>query len=287
MFTLDGMFDLHLHAGPDVVVRSGDDLTFALKCKEAGMAGFAVKAMLESTVSRAYYVNKMVEGFRMVGGICLNYAVGGINPAAVDFTLRSGGRVVWMPTGHAAFHARIKGELGNWGPKNHKLYNPPGAKGISIVDENGNLTPEIKDVVALVKEHNALIGTSHISPEESLKLIRYCVGEGVKVVFTHLGWTPEYDLEVGKAAIEAGGMVELTAVTFGGFVHKRPLAECVEWINTLGPKNLVLSSDTGALRSIMPHEILRSFGINLVQNGISEENLRLMMGTNPLALIAE
>lgn len=286
MFTLEGMFDLHLHAGPDVVVRSGDDLIFAQKCREAGMVGFAVKSMLESTTSRAYYVNKQVEGFRMVGGICLNYAVGGINPAAVDFSLRSGGRVVWMPTGHSAFHASIKGELGNWGPKNHKLYNPPGAEGIRIVDDAGELTPEIKDVVALVKEHNALIGTSHLSPEEIMKLICYCEKEQVKIVLNHLGWTPEYDLALGCAAAEHRAFVELTAVTFGGFVHKRSIEQCADWIRRLGPEHVVLASDTGALRSIVPYEILRSFGINLTQNGISERELKQMMGTNPLSLIS-
>ena len=69
MFSLEGTFDIHVHAFPDVIPRVDDDLTIARKCREAGMCGIAVKAMQESTTSRAYYVNQLVDNFRMVGGI--------------------------------------------------------------------------------------------------------------------------------------------------------------------------------------------------------------------------
>ena len=75
------------------------------------------------------------------------------------------------------------------------------------------------------------------------------------------------------------------SVTFGGFVHKRKLAECVEAINVLGSKNLVLSSDTGAVRSMIPSEIFRMFSVNLSNAGVADNDLNIMMKTNPLALI--
>ena len=287
MFTLEGAFDLHVHAAPDLVMRSGDDMQFALLGRDAGMAGIAVKAMLESTVSRAYYVNKAVSGFHMVGGVCLNYSVGGINPAAVDTTLRSGGRVVWMPTGHSKFHAIIKGELGNWGKADHRLYTPPRATGLSIFDDQGRLTCEIKDVVSLVKQHNALIGTSHLSPEEILELCKYCQKEKVKLVVNHLGWTPTYDLALGKAALEYGAYVELTAVTFGGYAHKMEIEDAAFWIREMGVNHLVLATDAGARRFASPPEMLRIFGENLILQGIPETDVRQMMGLNPLSLVEQ
>lgn len=57
---MEGTFDLHVHAFPDVTERLADDLTIARKCREAGMCGIAVKAMQESTTSRAYYVNQLL-----------------------------------------------------------------------------------------------------------------------------------------------------------------------------------------------------------------------------------
>lgn len=287
MFTLDGLFDLHVHAEPDLVIRAGDDMQFAVKCKEAGMVGFAVKAMLESTVSRAYYVNKAVPGFRMVGGVCLNYSVGGINPAAVDSTLRAGGRIVWMPTGHSKFHAEIKGELGNWGQANHRLYNPPGAEGLSILDEKEELTAEIKAVVELVKQHNALIGTSHLSPKEIIGLVKYCEKERVKVIVNHLGWTPAYNLDMAKEAIDHSAHIELTAVTFGGYTHKMAIGDAVGMIKELGIDNVVLATDSGARRFASPHETLRTFGENLILQGIDENDVKRMMSKNPLELIAD
>ena len=286
MISMEGIFDLHLHALPDLTVRNGDELTFARQCKEVGMAGFAVKNVLESTVNRARYVNMMVPGFNYVGGICLNYTVGGINPTAAEACLQQGGRIVWMPSGHAKFHKNIQHGFAKYGLK-RPIYLPPDAEGITILDKDGNLTNETKAVVEVAKYYNALIATSHISPEEIIKLGKFCKEQNVKHILTHLMWTPEYDIELGKQFVEDGGVIELTAVTFGGFVHKRKLSECVDAINIFGAKNIVLSSDTGAVRSMIPSEIFRMFSVNLSNAGVSDDDLNLMMKTNPLAQIAE
>lgn len=286
MFSMEGTFDIHVHAYPDVIPRLGDDLAIAKKCKEAGMCGIAVKGMQESTTSRAYYVNQLLEDFRMVGGICLNYPVGGLNPSAVDTCLRSGGRIVWMPTLQAKYHAGLKGKLGK-GSAGLYYYNPIGAEGISVLGEQGELLPAVKEIVALVKEHNALIGTSHLSPEEILKLVCYCEQEGVKISLTHLGWTPAYNMALAQEAIAHKATVELTAVTFGGYTHKMKIGDCVDFIQTLGVENLVLATDAGAVRFAQPCEYLRTFAEALVSGGIAERDVRTMMSAKPLSLIAE
>ena len=286
MFSMEGTFDIHVHAYPDVIARVDDDLAIARKCKAAGMCGIAVKGMQESTTSRAYYVNQLVEDFRMVGGIVLNYPVGGINPSAVDTCLRCGGRIIWMPTLQSKFHAGLKGKLGQ-GSAGLYYYNPAGATGITILNESGELIPEMKEIVALVKEHNALIGTSHLSPEEILKLVRYCEQEKVKISVTHLGWTPQYDLTLAKEAIAHKAYIELTAVTFGGYTHKMKIGEGVEWIREIGKEHIVLATDAGAVRFAQPCEYLRTFAENLIAGGIPEGDIREMMTDRPLYLIAE
>lgn len=286
MFTVDGAYDLHLHALPDIQDRNGDELTFARACRAAGMAGFAIKNVFESTASRAYYVNMLVEGFRYIGGICLNYPVGGINPTAVDGCLQMGGRIVWMPSGHSLYSKKIKGRISTWACKSLWLPEDPG---ITILDADGELTEETKAVVSIVKEHNAMIATSHLSPEECMKLIRYCGKEHVKTVWTHMFWSPEYTKELGREAIENGAKIELTAVTFGGFKDrfKCTLSEGADAIRYFGAQNVILSSDSGGEGSIVPHEILRLFGYHLMKHGITESELRVMMNENPLALISE
>jgi hypothetical protein len=241
---------------------------------------------LESTASRAYHTNKAVAGFRYVGGICLNYPVGGINPAAVDVCLRLGGRVVWMPSGHSRFHAELTGQLGNWGYSDMQIYNPAGAKGISVLDDKGDLTPETDEVVGLVRDHNAVLATSHLSPEEIVAVVRRAHEAGVKAVMTHIKWTPAYDLHLGKAVVELGGLVEIACSTVGGYTNRLPIADAVVMIRTLGPENVILASDAGGVRHPRPHEALRVLANNLVEYDVKPSELRQMLCTNPERLIA-
>ncbi|MFI6827862.1 DUF6282 family protein [Kribbella sp. NPDC050241] len=286
MFTLDGVIDLHVHAGPDVLGRVGDDIDIATGCRDAGMAGMAVKAHLESTSSRAYHTNKAVPGFRYIGGVCLNYPVGGINPAAVDACLRLGGRVVWMPSGHSRFHAEVTGALGNWGYSDMDIYNPADAAGISVLDADGELTPATREVVALVHEHDALLATSHLSPQEILALAAYCRPLGVKLIVTHIRWTPEYDLELARRACELGAVIEITCSTVGGYTNRFPIDEVVATIDELTPQQLVIASDAGGVRHPRPHEALRVLASNLWERGVSEAALTTMLKENPARLIA-
>lgn len=286
MFELDGAIDMHVHAGPDLLGRVGDDIDIATGCRDAGMAGMVVKAHLESTASRAYHTNRAVPGFRYIGGICLNYPVGGINPAAVDACLRLGGRVVWMPSGHSRYHAQLTGELGNWGYRDMTIYRPPGAAGISVLDGEGRLTADTAEVVALVREHDAVLATSHLSPEEILTLTRFARDQDVKVVLTHIMWTPAYDLALARAVVELGGVVEIACSTVGGYTNRLPLADAAAMIRALGPEHLVLASDAGGVRHPRPHEALRVLANNLVEHDITAADLRLMLCDNPARLLS-
>lgn len=286
MFELDGAIDMHVHAGPDLLGRVGDDIDIATGCRDAGMAGMVVKAHLESTSSRAYHTNRVVSGFRYIGAVCLNYPVGGINPAAVDASLQLGGRVVWMPSGHSRFHAELTGELGNWGHADMRIYSPDGAKGIRAIGDDGELLPETKEVMALVREHNAVLATSHLAPDEILAIARHGRKVGVKVVMTHIRWTPAYDLDLGRAVVDEGGTVEIACSTVGGYTNRLPLPEAAAMIKTLGPQNVVIASDAGGVRHPRPHEALRVLANNLVEHDISDADLRQMLCVNPERLLA-
>lgn len=286
MFQLDGAIDMHVHAGPDLLGRVGDDIDIALGCRDAGMAGIVVKAHLESTASRAYHTNKAVPGFRYIGGVCLNYPVGGINPAAVDACLRLGGRVVWMPSGHSRYHAELTGQLGNWGYSDMNIYSPRAAAGICVLDADGELTPETKEVIDLVREHNAVLATSHLSPKEIVALAQAAKVAGVKLVMTHVRWTPAYDLDLARAVVEHAGIVEIACSTVGGYTNRLPLGEAVAMIKTLGPEHLIIASDAGGVRHPRPHEALRVLANNLVEHEITAAQLRQMLCVNPEQLLA-
>ena len=285
MFELDGAIDLHVHSGPDVIERIGDDFEIARACVAAGMVGMAVKSHVESTASRAYLTNRIVDDFHYVGGICLNYPVGGINPAAVDTCLTMGGRLVWMPSGHSRYHAQLNGELGNWGYKGQRIYTPAGATGIAIIDDDGELLPETKDVVAVVRQHGGIIGTSHLSPEEVVALSRYTGAQKVKLLLTHIVWTPAVDRELGRLVIENGGMVEISSSVVGGYSQRMSLDDAAQMIADYGAENIVLASDAGGVRHPHPHEALRVLANNLIEKDVSPDALRSMLCTNPARLL--
>lgn len=282
---LEGAYDLHVHCGPDMFDRTGDDLEFAEACKKAGMAGMAVKAHLGCSAARAHYVHKLVDGFRYISGVCLNYPAGGLNPSAVDASLKMGSRMVWMPNANSKFHMGRQ-SLKNWN-SNNSMYIPQGETGITIMDENQNLLPAMKEIVALVKEKNAVICTSHLSPEEMLVLAKYCKDERVKVLLNHIRWVPEYSIELGKAFVELGGIVELTACAVAGYTAKINLETAMNIIETIGFRNMILASDAGGPKAPSPHEAMRMLANNLAIKGTSEEALKTMLVHNPERLIAE
>jgi hypothetical protein len=286
VFDITGVIDLHVHSDPDVNRRAADDVEIARLCASYGMAGMAVKAHVESSASRAYLTNLAVPGFRSIGGVTLNYPVGGINPAAVEANFLLGGRIVWMPSGHSRFHAELTGTLGTWSGSGISLPTPRGATGIRILDDSGALIPEVKDVVSLTKQFDGLICTSHLSPEEGLALIRHCGSEGVKSMVTHIGWTPEFDVAYAEAAVEAGGMIEFAASSMSGYTIRFPLEQAVELMRRIGFDRAIASSDTGGTLSPLPHESMRVLAERLLHSGVAEHDVRTMMVANPERLIA-
>ena len=123
--------DLHIHSGPCLFPRIGDDYEIAMKAREAGMQAIALKSPFESTVGRAYHTMKRVGGIKIFGGLVLNHWAGGINPYAVETTLRLGGRLIWMPTFDAEYHAKVFGGTGKYYQKTMAIESR--SKGINIL----------------------------------------------------------------------------------------------------------------------------------------------------------
>ena len=104
-----GVIDLHVHSHPDVFGRNMDDIDVAQLAKARGMRGIVLKNHVSETASRAALAMKVVPGIEVFGGVVLNNAVGGVNPAAVEWMHRvygSRGKVVWLPTFESDKHVK-------------------------------------------------------------------------------------------------------------------------------------------------------------------------------------
>ncbi|MET8352576.1 DUF6282 family protein [Micromonospora sp. NPDC005206] len=285
MFDMTDVIDLHVHTGPDLFPRIDDDAGTARACAAAGMAGMAVKCHFEGTAVRAHLVNQMVPGFTMYGGITLNYPVGGINPMAVQSCLAVGGKVVWMPSGHSKYHASITGTLGGWGNSFMKLANPEGAEGLSVLDQEGRLTSEAREVVRLVAEADALLATSHLAPPEILAVLDESRAVGTRVLVNHVLYMPQCDLDFIEEVVRRGAAVEVCSVLVSGFWDRLRLDDVVAIVARIGAENLVLASDGGGIQTPAPHESLRVLLDNLLHHGVAEEDLRRSVTEVPRRLL--
>src|SRR5579859_6238972 len=119
MISLQGAYDLHVHSAPCLYPRLADDLTVTEAAQAAGLRGLVLKSHHEPTVGRAYILNQVFrrespDPLTVYGSITLNAAVGGVNPVAVEAALRTGARMVWMPTVDSQAHAAAFGHTGGW-----------------------------------------------------------------------------------------------------------------------------------------------------------------------------
>ncbi len=260
---MTGAVDLHCHPFPDLFPRLADDFDIVRAARDAGMKAILLKCHHENTVSRAYLVQRVIPGIRVFGGIVLNYYVGGINAAAVEASLRLGGKEVWMPTVDAGYHAEVHGGTGGYDSQQGGRSQ---AEGIWVADKDGGLRPEVKEVLELVAAHGAILGTSHLAPREIVALVREARSVGVeKIVITH----PYFRVP---------NMVSPA----WQYAAPEKIAASVERI---GASRCLLVSDTGQRHNPLPSEALRIFAQTVFEKGVPMDQVMRMISDNPMQLL--
>lgn len=283
LIDMEGAIDLHCHPFPDLFPRLADDIDIAIAARDAGMQALVMKCHHENTVSRAYLVQRIVPGIQVFGGVVLNNYVGGINPAAVEAALRLGGKEVWMPTVDAGYHAKLHGGTGGYDSQEGGRQG----EGIWVVDDDGKLRAEVKEVLELVAEHQAILGTCHLSPKEIVSLVAEAREMGVeKIVVTHPFFkVPNLDLDTIREIVRLGAMPEFGYCTLSPAWHYSTAEFVVQAIAEVGASRCLLVSDTGQRHNPMPDEALRVFSQTLFEKGVAEEDIRNMISANPYDLL--
>jgi hypothetical protein len=283
---ISGAVDVHVHSEPDLFPRIADDAGVARHARSLGLRAVSLKCHSERTTSRAYATMQQVPGIQMVGGIVLNRAVGGINPAAVDSALQLGARHVWMPTVDAAFHAKTFGSTGVYDKQASTAADATDA-GIEVFDAGGNAIDGLIDVLDLVANHRAILSTCHLSVPEIIRLVGLAKQRGVeKIMITHPFFkVPSLDLEALRDLVAQGAYAEFGYCTVSPMWNHAALAQQVEAIKSLGPERCILMSDAGQRHNPMPAECLRVFAQCVYESGISEDGVLRMIKANPLDLL--
>jgi uncharacterized protein DUF6282 len=283
---MTGAVDVHVHSEPDLFPRIADDVGVARHAVSLGLRAFSLKCHSERTTTRAYMTMQQVPGIQVVGGIVLNRAVGGINPAAVEAALQLGGKHVWMPTVDAANHARTFGSTGAY-DKQASTVAKSSDVGIEVFDEQDKPIDGLIDVLDLTAQYSGILSTCHLSVREIKLLVSTARERGVeKIMITHPFFkVPALDLEGLRELVDQGAYAEFGYCTVSPMWNHAPLTRVVEAINALGPERCILMSDAGQRHNPMPAEALRVFAQSVYESGISEEGVERMIKTNPLDLL--
>ncbi|MEG3991474.1 DUF6282 family protein [Microcoleus sp. S28C3] len=281
---IEGAIDFHIHSSPDVIPRSLDDFEVAKSAARSHMKAVVLKNHYASTAARAVLVNKIVPEVQVFGGVVLNYAVGGINPEAVEAMHRIGGKygkIVWLPTVDAEHHLQVF----------HK-------SGIGIkVAENGNVLPQTAAVLKIVAKENLVLETGHISSEEVMAVVTEANLIKVKnILITHaMADVPGLSLENMQRAAQMGAFLELAFVNdlMGENAadeghknwHQVSISKMAAAIKLIGAEHFVMSTDLGRKPDPLPAEGYKLFVKKLIEEGISQREIDLMMKENPARLL--
>jgi len=271
---LAGTIYIHVHSDPDSRPRSIDALDVAKLAKARGMRGIVLKNHYDPTGGLAYVVRKEVPGLEVFGGVDLNLTVGGINPAAVSHMAEvSGrwGRVVWMPTFDSENQVRYSKE------------NRPFVR----VSRNGELIPEVKEVVALIAKHGLVLATGHLSPAEILSLLPEAKRAGVQhMVVTHAMNDPVLmTIPQMQEAAKYGALIEFVGGSLAGADAAPRMDRFADAIRKIGPESCILSSDLGQKGNALPPDGFAAFISALRARGFSEQETDTMSKRNPARLL--
>ena len=273
------MFDSHVHAGPDVLDRIGDDTDVGRAFALAGFSGFVLKAHYESTVGRAHAVARLT-GQRVYGGVALNQHCGGVNPSAVAAALLAGGRVIWMPTADA--HTQDTADLPRLCQQEPRI----GRHTYAIPPVDMRLSAATEAVLALVADHDAVLATGHLSGEECRWLRDRARHYGIRrMLYTHPSYTvPGLAPAAIGELVADGGYAEITAYQLLHQPECTPamLARAAE----AAGEALLLSSDGGQPDSPMPPEALSLLIDTLTAEGLDRKWLEAAASSVPAALFA-
>jgi hypothetical protein len=288
---LVGAVDLHCHSGPSVMPR---DLDHIEALEEASAAGFRAVLFKDHYYSVTPVTNLLAKRYAhlnvvMVSGVALNNAVGGINCYAVDHTLKLGGRVIWMPTFSARNHIDEHTRDKNF----HEKFPTPGKTmlspiPLSVLDAGGRLVDEVKVVLDLIAESDAVLSAGHLHISEIWPLFEEARARGVKrLLVNHPTYVVGADHADMRTLAAAGVYMEHSMCMFipGSKFHFWDNAALGELIEAGGVDHTILGSDLGQSGNPRPVEGFRTVIGICLDLGYAPDAIRKMISTNAANLL--
>ncbi len=283
---LRNAIDLHVHVGPECLKRKylAQELT---KSEDGKLSGICVKSHFCTTAPIVFGVNSKT---KLYGSITLNNFVGGLNPEAVyaSAALSKDPIIVWFPTVNSENHLNNSNYEfpPEWGETEGR-FKPRLSRDVEPVRilEDGKLVKKAEEVLNVIQEYGCVLATGHLSPRESQVLVGRAIEKGIKkVIVTH----PIYQkinmsLGMQKQLALKGAVMEHCYSMYT--IDKIKIQEIARQIREIEVVNCILSSDLGQIKSVSPSQGLREFASLLIQEGLTEEDIEMMLIKNPKRLV--
>ncbi|WP_035714703.1 DUF6282 family protein [Azorhizobium doebereinerae] len=284
---LVGAVDLHCHSGPAAMPRILDHREAMVDAEDAGFRALLFKDHYYLGTPHAILLQTLFpqEKVRLFSGIALNNASGGINPHAVDHAVGLGAAIVWMPTLSAANHLADAGKQTKSFPKTTRRMLPPAP--LSVLDANGALTDESKQVLDIIAEADVILAGGHLSAAELAILFAEAARRGVrKMLVNH----PTYVIGCTDADIRdlvgLGAFMEHSICMFvGGKSLKFSPDDLAHLIEVAGVERTILSSDLGLLGGPRPVDGFRAIVQTLLDLQFPKADIRKLVGDNAASLL--
>lgn len=252
---INGFIDTHIHTAPDIKPRLLSDIEAAYEAKNCRMHAIVIKSHVESTASRAKIAG-IVTGLKVIGGICLNKSIGGLNQEAVKNTAKLGGKIVWFPT--------------------------ISASDIEITYEN------TEDILHSISENNLVLATGHLKPHEILRLIDYAKSLNIRKIMVNHPLTRV----VGASIDEQKEMARYAYLEhcFVACMEKHDNLDpnvIADAINEVGAKHCIMATDFGQVHNPRPVTGMKMFIDSMMECGIKRSDIDKMCGLNPSKLFLD
>jgi hypothetical protein len=219
------------------------------------MQAIVLKSHVESTASRAK-IAETVTGFKVIGGICLNSSVGGLNLEAVKVMATLGGKIVWFPTISAPY--------------------------IDLNQEN------IEDILNIIAEKNLVLATGHLTPDKIFLLLDHARSRNInKIIINHpltgiVGASIDEQKEMSRYAYLEHCFV--ACMEKHDNLDPQIIADA---INEIGSKKCIMATDFGQSHNPKPVEGMKMFVNSMIEYGLNRKDINKMCIENPYKLFLE
>jgi len=276
---LVGAIDSHLHIYPDYVPRACDIIELGINASRAGMRAVVCKDHFFSSVGQAWGAQRVIDEMKRREELDHACQILGTYILAWSHHPDQVHLISKYPNLGAIYFYTMTGGV-QAGPE------------LKIIDDNGELNSEVKECISLAAEYGICIMTGHKSPDLVLAMVKYANKVGARILVTH-GSACSFGtgmcglIEQAKELVKLGAYLEVGANKWMPSIIW-PIVDpniVMEFIKEIGAEHIVANTDYGQVLVCDPIEGFRLFIRGMLHWGITREEIKTMIQTNPAKVL--